>query len=265
MKTFGIFSLAVLASNVFAAPAPTTNVAATGIPSATPHLGPVGIEIHGSCNVTERRQLTVALTELEELVSTVQSHLLRTGTSSQIFKKWFGANAATAEVLGWFTLILSASKPETVICPLSYTSRRPLTEMCALGYNVASYKTSFFFASDLLHRVFHVPVLAEGVDALDLAKDGNGSLAWFALEVYAYEVGNPGIGCAGVRAASSTTAATTSTTAAPSSKPSTSMIPPPLPTRPTTTTTTTTTQPPTATFSASLHCRTHSDGMVHCD
>lgn len=39
-EAFGILSLAILGSNTFAALAPTTTVTATGIPSATPHLGP---------------------------------------------------------------------------------------------------------------------------------------------------------------------------------------------------------------------------------
>lgn len=95
-----------------------------------------------------------------------------------------------------------------------------------LQYNVANYWYKANFASDLLHHISHILVLTEGV--VKHNGDPWGALwDWrrmrmeaslrgtrihsngFALEGYAYEVGNPGTGCAGARAAH-----TTSTSAA---------------------------------------------------
>lgn len=102
---------------------------------------------------------------------------------------------------------------ETVICPLSYETRKPLAQMCALGYTVAGSKSNFYFASDLLHRLWHMPTFAQGVIE-HFAEDYAGVLAlattepekstmdtdalqYFALDVYAYDLALPGQGCTG--------------------------------------------------------------------
>lgn len=91
--------------------------------------------------------------------------------------------------------------------------RRPLSSVCGLGYNVASSPLNTFWATDLLHRVLHVPAVSEGVvehytedyaDALRLAKE-EPELAWvdsdilqyFAIDVWAYDIAAPGVGCTG--------------------------------------------------------------------
>jgi hypothetical protein len=87
--------------------------------------------------------------------------------------------------------------------------------MCMFGYDVANGATNTYWASDLLHRLLHVPKVGEGVvehyssapkypGVLDLAKSNSAwavrnsdSLQYFALEVYAHDIAVPGVGCAG--------------------------------------------------------------------
>ena len=95
--------------------------------------------------------------------------------------------------------------------------------MCGLGYTVAGYKTNFYWASDLLHRLFHIPKVGEGAvehyagdysEVLELAKThsdeavrNSDTLQYFALEVYAYDIAVPGVGCAGQPPAKSSSSA----------------------------------------------------------
>jgi hypothetical protein len=83
------------------------------------------------------------------------------------------------------------------------------------GYDVANSATNFYWASDLLHRLLHIPSVGEGVvehygDAskypgvLALAESNpseairnSDTLQYFALEVYAHDVAVPGVGCPG--------------------------------------------------------------------
>jgi len=85
--------------------------------------------------------------------------------------------------------------------------------MCGLGYTVANGPTNFYWASDLLHRLFHVPNVGEGAvehyageydTVIELAKThpdeavrNSDTLQYFALEAYAYDIAVPGEGCAG--------------------------------------------------------------------
>lgn len=102
---------------------------------------------------------------------------------------------------------------ETVICDVSYTSRRWLSSVCGLGYTVAQSPLNTFWATDLLHRVLHLPAISEGVvghfaedyaGLLDLAREDpaksaidSDALQYFAIDVYAYDVAAPGEGCSG--------------------------------------------------------------------
>jgi hypothetical protein len=83
------------------------------------------------------------------------------------------------------------------------------------GYDVANGATNFYWASDLLHRLLHIPNVGEGVvehygDASEypgviaLAESNpseairnSDTLQYFALEVYAHDVAVPGVGCPG--------------------------------------------------------------------
>ncbi|KAJ5675155.1 uncharacterized protein N7477_005089 [Penicillium maclennaniae] len=104
---------------------------------------------------------------------------------------------------------------ETVICDLSYETRRSLSTMCALGYTVSGSETNTFWASDLLHRLYHVPAIgqawiehfADGYEeVIDLATSNaslsthdSETLQYFALEAYAYDIAVPGAGCPGTQ------------------------------------------------------------------
>lgn len=138
---------------------------------------------------------------------------------------------------------------ETVICPRSFEIRRSLNSVCGLGYTVAQSKLNTFWATDLLHRVLHVPTISEGIvdhfaedyaEAIELAKTDpsksvidSDALQYFAIDVYAYDIAAPGEGCTGEAEEKETP------TKAGSAKPS-------------------------ATKEAPKECHTHSDGVVHC-
>jgi len=104
-----------------------------------------------------------------------------------------------------------------------------------------------FFASDLIHRLFHTDKIGEGTvfhyadtyqECLDLAREtpeeavrNAHTLQYFALDVYAYDIAAPGQGCTGepveeeetetADASSSASASATSSAASTSSTSST--------------------------------------------
>jgi len=100
---------------------------------------------------------------------------------------------------------------ETVICPLSFQKRRYLESVCGLGYNVVKSPLNTFWATDLLHRVLHVPQISEGVvdhfaedyeGVVALAKTDpaksaidSDTLQYFAIDVYTFDIAAPGVGC----------------------------------------------------------------------
>ncbi|KAG5752300.1 hypothetical protein H9Q69_010737 [Fusarium xylarioides] len=234
--------------------------------------------IHQSCNATLRRQLVNALDETVQLAQHAKDHLLRWGNESEFKQKYFG-NGSTATPIGWYDRVINANKAgmlfrcddpdkncatqdqwaghwrgdnattETVICPLSFEIRRSLDSVCGLGYTVAQSKLNTFWATDLLHRVLHVPTISEGIvdhfaedyaEAIELAKTDpsksvidSDALQYFAIDVYAYDIAAPGEGCTGEAEEKETP------TKAESAKPS-------------------------ATKEAPKECHTHSDGVVHC-
>ncbi|KAF2730301.1 zincin [Polyplosphaeria fusca] len=242
--------------------------------------------IHASCNATERAQLAHALHEAETLARHAADHILRWGNSSSIYKKYFG-NAPIGEPVGWYENVVNGDKDgvlfrcdnpdgnceqdgwaghwrgenatsETVICPLSYELRRPLEAMCGFGWDVANGATNFYFASDLLHRLYHVPKVGgygivehyagEYDECLELAETNSeeavrnsDSLQYFALEAYAYDIAIPGEGCAGKWTATSSEVV------------SQSIVP-----------SVTASEVVSITSSAAQECHTHSDGTEHC-
>ncbi|KAF2679199.1 zincin, partial [Lentithecium fluviatile CBS 122367] len=264
------------------------------VPTATPwDSGAVDTyAIHSSCNRTEAAQISRGLTEAMALVSHAKAHILRWSNSSEIYQKYFG-NAPTGEPIGWFEKIAGGDKAgvlfrcdnpdgncalegwgghwrgenstsETVICPLSYDTRKSLDGLCGFGYNVANGATNFYWASDLLHRLLHVPKVGEGIvehyageynEVLELAKTtpeeavrNSDTLQYFALEAYAYDIALPGEGCAGKWTATSSGVASASSDVA-----STTMTP-----------SATTTEAPSSTSAAAQECHTHADGTKHC-
>ncbi|KAF2014534.1 zincin [Aaosphaeria arxii CBS 175.79] len=265
-----ILSLLLLgASTVIASPARvarqqqsvTVSVTQTAeAPGATPwDQGAVReYPIHSSCNHTERAQIARGLQETIILSQHAKDHINRWGNSSDIYVKYFG-NASTGSVTGWYDKIVNGDKAgilfrcdnpdgncaqegwaghwrganatsETVICPLSYEVRKPLEAMCGFGYNVANFKTNFYWGSDLLHRLFHVPKVGEGAvehyaghydEVLELAETNpeeasknSDTLQYFALEAYAFDIAVPGEGCAGKFTATSSAAPPPATSSA---------------------------------------------------
>ncbi|KAK4159499.1 putative peptidase domain-containing protein [Cladorrhinum sp. PSN259] len=223
--------------------ATSSSTSSQSLPTATP-LFP----IHESCNATLHRQLSRAFVETVELASHARDHILRFGQTSPFVQKYFGVNSSTVVPLGVFSRVASGDRgnmtfrcddpdencatqegwaghwrgsnatQETVICDLSYTKRRWLDSICGLGFTVSKSPTNLFWATDLLHRTFHVPQISE--DAVHhYAEDYDGvlemvktepeksvydsdTLIYFATDVYAYEVAAPGQGCTGDEEAS---------------------------------------------------------------
>ncbi|KAI1381273.1 major allergen Asp F2 [Hypoxylon crocopeplum] len=238
--------------------------------------------IHSSCNATERALLSRGLNDAIKLAEHAKQHVLRFGNSSDFYVKYFGT-APTSEVIGWYDRIVSADRDgiwfrcddidgncqqegwgghwrgenatqETVICPLSYTTRMPLEGLCGYGYSVAAGALNFYFGSDLIHRLYHLPAIGEGIvehyadsydECLDLAVSNpaeavrnSHTLQYFALDVYAYDIAVPGEGCTG---------------RVPESEPP--AAPSPTATSDLITSSTTT---------AATECHTHADGTEHC-
>ncbi|KAF2720952.1 zincin [Polychaeton citri CBS 116435] len=197
--------------------------------------------VHRSCNLTETALLREAFLEAEAIAAHAKDHIMRFGNSSSFYTKYFGA-ANSGEPAGWFDKIVNGDKAgvlfrcddidgnchqdgwaghwrgsnasdETVICEMSFTSRKPLAGLCGYGYTVAGSPTTTFFGADLLHRLYHTDKIGEGVvghyadtfdDCLQLAKDSpqeavrnSATLRYFALDVYAFDIANPGLGCTG--------------------------------------------------------------------
>ncbi|ELR07227.1 hypothetical protein VC83_01361 [Pseudogymnoascus destructans] len=199
--------------------------------------------IHPSCNSTERHEITSGLEQAVTIAKHAKEHILIHRNSSKVFQKYFG-QGPTGPVIGWLDKIATANRAgiifrcddpdkncatqvrygghyrgsnataETVICPLSYTNRRPLTALCARGFDMATGRANDYWAADLMHRLYHVPAvgedeighyadgysgllkLAAGANHTDAARN-SASLSYFALEAYAYDISVPGEGCPG--------------------------------------------------------------------
>ncbi|KAF4126967.1 metallopeptidase [Geosmithia morbida] len=237
--------------------------------------------IHRSCNSTLRAQLEEALDETVQLAQHARDHILRFGNSSDLVQKYFG-NGTTSIPVGWYDRVVAADKSdmlfrcddpdrncetqdawaghhrgenataETVICDLSFEIRRPLSSVCNLGYTVAESALNTYWATDLLHRVFHVPIISEDkvshytedyAEVISLAKEDpdksgydSDTLQYFAIEAWAYDIAAPGVGCPGKLADSDEEEKPTATS----------------------------TSKPTATSTAKTECHTHDDGTEHC-
>lgn len=257
--------------------------------------------IHNSCNDTQYNQIYSGLEEAQALARHAKERTLRHG-SSEIFQKYFG-NASTAEVIGWFALVESGQNEdyvfrcddpdnncrldgwaghwrgengtnENVICDLSYTSRKSLSQMCSQGYTVSGSKSTEYWASDLLHRIWHTPLAQEAIghfadgyeECLELAETepseavkNSESLRYYALEVYAYDVAVPGVGCPG-EAPEATTSGTTSAATTSSASASTTSAS----ANTSTTTSSITDASSTDSEEAGTECHTHANGDIHC-
>lgn len=243
--------------------------------------------IHSSCNATQRRQIELGLNETITLAEHAKNHILRWSNESAIYKKYFG-DSPTMEAVGAFDVVVNGDKKdvlfrcdnpdgncdiegyaghwrgenatdETVICDLSYETRRSLSTMCGLGYTVSGSETNTFWASDLLHRLYHVPAIGQNwidhfageyEEVIDQAKKNatlsthdTHTLQYFALEVYANDIAVPGVGCPGAQHEHEESHEEATTTA---------------------TATATTADKPTSTADVPANCHTHEGGELHC-
>ncbi|PGH08777.1 hypothetical protein AJ79_05876 [Helicocarpus griseus UAMH5409] len=233
--------------------------------------------IHKSCNATEQTMLRRGLQDAVTLASHARDHALRFGNDSGIYRKYFG-NAPSNGVIGNLARIVSANKAntlfrcddpdgkcqlpdygghwrgtnatgETVICPLSYSTRLYLEYFCTRGYTVAHSERNTFFGLDLIHRLYHMPAIGEDhvghfadsyADVMELAahnatfatRDSN-ALQYFAAETYAFDIAVPGVGCSGDESEETPSLTTPA-------------------------------QPATSTVDAPKECHTHDGGEVHC-
>lgn len=148
---------------------------------------------------------------------------------------------------------------------------------------MATGRPNDYWAADLIHRLYHVPLvgedevghyadgypelleLAKGVNYTDAARNSQ-SLSYFALEAYAYDISVPGEGCAGKLVEEEhdhdhdhdTGSATTSSAGAAATTVN--------PTRVIPGTTTAAAPGATATdANAGKECHTHADGTEHCE
>lgn len=247
-------------------------------------------KIHESCNGTQRAQIGKAVDEMKQLATNSINHILNY-PNDEFFVKYFGDGADPAPVIGYYSQLVYGNKgnallrcdnpdgncrfadwnghwrgnnatAETVICELSYTSRRPLEKLCAFGFQLGTDNPSLYFGADLMHRAFHVPEFVHEKihhyadsysDCLDLAKanstaavSNQHSLQYFALDVYSRKLTK--WGCVGeVKEATSSSVADASATASSSSV------------------ATQATQTPAAQDdTAGKDCHTHADGSIHC-
>lgn len=248
--------------------------------------------IHKSCNDTEYNQLSAALLETQKLAAHARDHTVRFGNESKFYEKYFG-DAPTGEVVGWYENIVSADKSDVlfrcddidgncknpgwaghwrgengsnqnVICELSFTSRRWLSQICSQGYTVSKSKDSIFWAGDLLHRIWHTDSLGQGVvghyadtyeECLELAKTNvseavrnSATLRYYALDVYAYDISIPGKGCTG-ESGKSDDENKSSTLSSNSSSPTSSA---------------TKTSDDSSESEGGTECHTHANGETHC-
>ncbi|CAG8242457.1 unnamed protein product [Penicillium salamii] len=244
-----LLNLALSVAAVVALPTPDSSEGNQSQPFSQNGLAPWNagavnrFPIHSSCNSTQRRQIELGLNETITLAEHAKSHILRWSNESEIYRKYFG-DRPTMEAIGAFDIVVNGDKKdilfrcdnpdgncdnegwaghwrgvnatdETVICDMSYETRRSLSTMCGLGYTVSESETNTFWAADLLHRLYHVPAIgqnwidhfADGYEeVVDQAKKNatlsthdSETLQYFALEVYAYDISAPGIGCPGVQ------------------------------------------------------------------
>ena len=147
------------------------------------------------CDDPDRNCATTGMTS-QPLLAIVQNSYALT-TRIDYAGHWRGENASL----------------ETVICARSFEERRELSQVCALGYNIAESSRLIFWASDMLHRLFHLPPIGYGYiehfadgyeEIVTAAANGNAdithdtdALQYFALDAWAYDIANPGEGCPG--------------------------------------------------------------------
>jgi len=89
-------------------------VAASAAGAATTYSWAAGatrdIPISATCNATQRAELARGLSEAVAVAEHARAHILRYGTGSGFFRRYFGTAAATAEPLGWYDRLANADR-----------------------------------------------------------------------------------------------------------------------------------------------------------
>ncbi|KNC96304.1 uncharacterized protein SPPG_08209 [Spizellomyces punctatus DAOM BR117] len=195
------------------------------------------VQMHSSCSASQKQTLNKALDDMNKLTIHATKRILDKTYEDPVYQTYFG-NGESATVVGYYGILTAGkvffsdvdnkcSQPgwaghwrgevaplETVICPLSFntTARKPLSALCQDGDRFSQHKTNYFLSSDLMHRLFHVPLInpEERVDhyasnytevtALaaadgDKAEHNQDSYMYFALDAYARDDVNPPNGC----------------------------------------------------------------------
>lgn len=70
--------------------------------------------IHQSCNASEAFQLRQGLNEAIELAQHAKDHVNRYGSTSDIYKKYFGVSALSTDVIGAFDIVVNGNKAESL-------------------------------------------------------------------------------------------------------------------------------------------------------
>ncbi|OAA37218.1 major allergen Asp f 2-like protein [Metarhizium rileyi] len=114
---------------------------------------------------------------------------------------------------GWGSYWRPNATTEVSMCPMAFWGYRPLDYICNNGHEVAKTGLDMFWSTEFMHRLFHAPVINEDIVS-HFADDFNGLLEvaktepeksvvdmdafqYFALDVWAYDIAAPGMGCTG--------------------------------------------------------------------
>ncbi|BGP39778.1 Prenylated Rab acceptor protein 1 [Rhodotorula kratochvilovae] len=260
------------------------------------------VQIHESCSPSQTAYLRNGLDEMKRIAEHAHDRILTLGEEDPLYIKYFGT-ASSAAASGLYAQIVWGSKPgvllrcdnpdgnceqttaagpwaghwrgknateETVICAPTYTDRLHLSSLCWDGNEIGVASNSQWLATDLLHRMMHIPSITynkveHAADTypgvLELAASNNSAAAYnqatfqlYAIDAYAQDVAYPPNGCVGAEAHIPTEedshdhgAATSSTAAASATVPAEVTV-----------------GAASATSSAAESCHTHADGEVHC-
>ncbi|WVR07337.1 hypothetical protein IAU60_004378 [Kwoniella sp. DSM 27419] len=230
------------------------------------------IEIHSSCNATQRRMLSKGLSDMFEVATFAKEYVATNGPNDTVFQMYFGTEPhAYSTVIGIWDSLLTSNKEgvllrcdnpdgncgqpgwrghwrgdnatqETVICDLSYTDRLYNEAFCMYGNTVAGSPLGTYWSIDLISEDY--------ASALELAEHNatyspmdSDALQAFAAHVYAVEVVGAGDSCIGTSSESDNHSHGSATASAASA----------------------TSSAASATSAAAEACHTHSDGAVHCE
>ncbi|GAA6051335.1 hypothetical protein JCM3770_004489 [Rhodotorula araucariae] len=152
--------------------------------------------------------------------------------------------------------------------PVTDTDRLHLSSLCWDGNEIGVAPNSQWLATDLLHRMMHIPSITYGkvehaadtfAGVLELAASNNSVAAYnqatfqlYAIDAYAQDIAYPPTGCVGVEAHNPTTREDSHVEGASSATASATVS------------AEVTTDLATATGSAAASCHTHADGEIHC-